>query len=503
MLWRLSTFQIYHESGQADGGVKLGGHVNSTDAQFHAQSRLPLTLVPIRIELDIAPFTPPPPFPLPINPLDFGVDSNLPAYRTPEQTTPFKLRDEFLWNLHECLMTPEQFAQTLVQDLDLPNNASTTTQIATQIRQQLEEYAGVALHPLFHSTTSVHAPRRASSPVVPIVGDTASEANVTTQANGDRASSRDDERRASAQATASAVPAEPDPNDPDDAYRCIVTLNINRLNQLYTDRFEWSLLHPPGAAEQFAQQTCADMGLAGEWVPAITHAIYEAVLRLKKEACESGGLIGGGGGGGVEVENLAVDGQAAGLRFDTEALGEEWSPKVETLSREEIEKREGDRERQIRRLRRETARFSSLTGLSNSMTMPGSGSGNGNGFTSQYISQPSVGTPAAGGGGGGGGQSDPFDTAEPGGGGGGGGASGTMGPVMMGRGERSKKKRRFRSLSPLRRSTSTSGLIGSRGTPDQSGYGGGAGGLNEWYVFDFTFHGFYYFHPLRRDCLTD
>jgi chromatin structure-remodeling complex subunit SFH1 len=41
----------------------------------------------------------------------------------------------------------------------------------------------------------------------------------------------------------------------------------------------------------------------------------------------------------------------------------------------------------------------------------------------------------------------------------------------MGRGERSKKKRRFRSLSPLGRS----GTPGGRGTPD-AGYGGGGSG---------------------------
>jgi chromatin structure-remodeling complex subunit SFH1 len=55
----------------------------------------------------------------------------------------------------------------------------------------------------------------------------------------------------------------------------------------------------------------------------MTHAIYEAVLRLKKEACESGGLVGGNGYGG-EIDNLAVDGQEAGWRFDNEHLADEW-----------------------------------------------------------------------------------------------------------------------------------------------------------------------------------
>ena len=221
----------------------------------------------------------------------------------------------------------------------------------------------------------------------------------------------------------------PNEHNPDDTYRCIVCLNINLQDILFTDKFEWSLLHPPGVAERFAKQTCADIGLSGEWIPAIAHAIYEAVLRLKKEACESGGLLGGNGNGG-EFDNLAVEGQDAGWRFDNEHLADEWEPKIERLSKEEIEKREGDRERQIRRLRRETARFSSTTNMTGAVPTPG-------------------------------GYFDQVETTE----------------TPMGRGERSKKKRRFRSLSPQGRG----GTPGGRGTPDTSaaGYGGG-GGLNDW-----------------------
>ena len=198
--------------------------------------------------------------------------------------------------------------------------------------------------------------------------------------------------------------------NPDDAYRCIVSLNVNIMNKLYTDKFEWSLLHPPGHAETFAKQTCADLGLAPEWVTANAHAIYEAVLRLKKEACENGGLVGYG-----ELDNDCAEGADAGWRYEPERLGEDWEPKIEILSKEEIDRREGDRERQVRRQRRETARFSS---------------------TANMIS----GLP----------QADYFTNPD-------------MSDQPMGRGERSKKKRRFRSVSPT-----------ARDTPD-AGYGGGTG----------------------------
>lgn len=340
-------------------------------------------------------------------------------------------------------MTPDQFATILINDLDLPNAAGLAAQVSNQIRTQLEEYAGVALHPLFHSTNTVSklgnginsrltagSREHSMTPGYSGRGTPAGNGtNATAQHNGYASPIKGSK---DVSATAFSVPAPMShEHNPDDTYRCIVTLNINLQNKLFTDKFEWSLLHPPGVAERFAKQTCADIGLSGEWVPAMAHAIYEAVLRLKKEACESGGLVGGNGYGG-EIDNLALEGQEAGWRFDNEHLADEWEPKVERLSKEEIEKREGDRERQIRRLRRETARFSSTANMAGGVPTPG-------------------------------GYFDQTESAE----------------TPMGRGERSKRKRRFRSLSPSGRG----GTPGGRGTPDvgAAGYGGG-GGLNDWYL---------------------
>lgn len=421
--------------------------VSRSDQGNYAQASLPLTLIPIRLDVDIPAYTP-------MNPMgSSNIDMNNPLYRAQETTLPYKLKDTFLWNLHETLITTDQFAMCLVQDLDLPTRGhqAVVAEISKQIRTQLEEYAGVALHPLFHSQsapakadisrpTPALAHRDSATPVpqhaaltgadTPMrngnshVPPTPSKLGLSTPAPA--ASQQQD-----VTATATAILPEDDDFNPDDTYRCIVNLTINLSSQLYTDKFEWSLLHPPGTAEKFAGQTCADLGLAGEWVPAMTHAIYEAVLRLKKEACEAGGLVSGfGAGAPADFPNdaaISASGEAAGWRYDPEHLADDWEPKVEFLSRDEIEKREGDRERQLRRLRRETARFSSNTGMSGGVPIGFGG----------LIEQEEE---------------------------------------RMGRGERSKKKRRFRSLSPLARG----GTPGGRGTPDvpAGGYGG-AGALND------------------------
>ncbi|PKS11795.1 hypothetical protein jhhlp_001088 [Lomentospora prolificans] len=391
-----------------------------SDRQGAAQSDLPLTLIPIRIDVEVPSFMPQPPFPLPPN----GYDPSLPQFRPQEMTPPYRLRDFFLWNLHEALITTDQFAMTLVQDLDLPNARFLASEISRQIRTQLEEYAGVALHPLFHAQRDPNdAMQRTAIP-------SKSGANTPAPANNPRLEQREvgvstpvlsNAPAPEITAKATTVTHDNDDLNPDDAYRCIISLNITLGSTLYTDKFEWSLLHPPGMADAFAKQTCADLGLHGEWVPAITHGIYEAVLKLKKEACESGGVVGGWGGLQQEIANDSTHGAEAGVRYDPENLGADWQPNFEVLTKEEMEKREGDHERQLRRLRRETARFSSTSGLVGGVPFSGFGT---------------------------------MVEAE---------------EERMGRGERNKKKRRqtLRSLSPQR-----SGTPGGRGTPDV-GYGGG------------------------------
>lgn len=384
------------------------------------QSELPLTLIPIRIDLEVPAHQPLEPFPLPRN-AESGVNATLPGYRRPDPAPAYRIKDNFLWNLHEAFSTPDEFAVTFVRDLDLPNPPSMATAISTQIRQQLEEYAGVALHPLFQSS-------QGKPSVPPNVNFSREHSSTPAPAN---AATPDSLSRSNIVTITHEISTNDSFLNPDDAYRCIISLNINLQNKLYTDKFEWSLLHPPGMAENFARVTCADLGLGGEWVGAISHGIYEAVLKLKKEVCESGGMVTGVGAYGNEIDNQAANGAEAGWRYDPEGLGDEWEPKVETLSKEEIEKREGDRERQIRRLRRETARFSSTAGITPDTSRQ----------TGGYFD---------------------VDSETP-----------------LGRGERSKRKRRFRSLSPLARG----GTPGGHGTPETTGYGGGGGTLADWCVF--------------------
>jgi len=408
---------------------------------------LPLNLVPIRIDLKIDPFMPEPALPKPHNARELGLDENSPAYKQPDITPEYRLQDFFLWNLHEQLVTPDQFAKVFVDEMDFPKDRQPALimSISQQIRQQLEDHAGVELHPFFSKDKQQPAVEtRPPSTRPPLSRDHSSTPlRVGTPSNLQPPHTNGFNTPAPPtplpNGSAITATAEPLPKDsihnPDDAYRCVISLSLNLQNRLFTDKFEWSLLHPPGFPEIFAKQTCADLGLSGEWVPALAHSIYEAVLKMKKEVCENGGSIFGIVGSGVhawgEVDNEVAEvhadgtlamGEGAGWRYDHERLGDEWEPRIEVLSKDEIEKREGDRERQLRRMRRETAHRAQL--------LPRESDYFGSSFNA---------------------------------------GSGTGEEERMGRGERSKKKRRFRSLSP------TGGE-----TPDlTSAFGGEAGKLNE------------------------
>ena len=88
-------------------GTDLPG---SSQTDLEAQAEKPTALIPIRVE--------------------FETDSH-------------RIRDCFVWNLNEELITPEVFARTFCTDLDLRQEPYAEI-VANQIRAQLEEHEGVA-----------------------------------------------------------------------------------------------------------------------------------------------------------------------------------------------------------------------------------------------------------------------------------------------------------------------------------------------------------------------
>jgi chromatin structure-remodeling complex subunit SFH1 len=117
------------------------------------------------------------------------------------------------------------------------------------------------------------------------------------------------------------------------------------------DHIEWDLTSPL-TPEHFARVLCADTGLAGEAVPLVACALHEALLKHTKDALEAG-LIGPGAHDGrpdtlgtAVRKDVGPDALRSILREWQDA--EEYFPRLELLSAEELERRAMERERAIR-----------------------------------------------------------------------------------------------------------------------------------------------------------
>lgn len=142
-----------------------------------------------------------------------------------------KLRDTFTWNLNDRVTNPLLFAQTLVEDFQVPPELRQiiVQQVDREIHDQVQDYYP---HAFFND--------------------------------------------------------EPlDPHQPYGAYkndemRILIKLNITIGQHTLVDQFEWEINNPLNAAEEFARQMAADMSLSGEFTTAIAHSIREQCQMFTK-----------------------------------------------------------------------------------------------------------------------------------------------------------------------------------------------------------------------------
>lgn len=311
-------------------------HSCSSEAALQSQAEKPTALIPIRVE--------------------FETDTQ-------------RIRDCFVWNLNEELITPETFARTFCLDLDLSLQPYAEI-VANQIRAQIEEHEGVAS--MYLGADAEMSEEEDESP-----GEEVNECRVIL--------------------SVSVVVA-------------LLVLLAKILGQIdvqiathhLLDHIEWDLLSPL-TPEEFSIKLCTELGLTGEAAPLIAHAIHEELVKHKRDAIEWG-VIGG------ETRDVADEASAdrprdksgQSLMKDKTGLGlgwgrapkdgrgpkplrsvwrdwaeaEEFRTRFEVLTAEEVERRELERERasryvcthkslctsltqRCRRLRRETSKFQS------------------------------------------------------------------------------------------------------------------------------------------------
>ncbi|PBP22952.1 snf5/smarcb1/ini1 [Diplocarpon rosae] len=135
-----------------------------------------------------------------------------------------KLRDTFTWNYYDRIVTPEIFANQLVEDFGLsaPAAIPVAEQVQAQLRDQLHDY-----YPL------VHPVEEALDPELPYSAYKNEE------------------------------------------MRILIKLNITIGPHTLEDKFEWEMNNPLNSPEEFAKCIARDLALSGEFTTAIAHSIRE------------------------------------------------------------------------------------------------------------------------------------------------------------------------------------------------------------------------------------
>ncbi|KAG9976673.1 SNF5-domain-containing protein, partial [Aureobasidium melanogenum] len=135
-----------------------------------------------------------------------------------------RLRDTFTWNLNDRLVSPQLFAENLIEDLKMPIEHSQV--LARQVHQEL-------LDQLNNYYPHVYPAGQSAEPETPY-----------------NAHKNDD-------------------------MRITVKLNITIGHITLVDQFEWDINNPLNSPEEFARQMSLDLSLSGEFTTAIAHSIRE------------------------------------------------------------------------------------------------------------------------------------------------------------------------------------------------------------------------------------
>lgn len=237
----------------------------------------------------------------------------------------YKLRDTFTWNMHETLITPEQFAEIMCEDLQLPPSTFVPL-ISRGIHDQLEDYylnAGSAVmdgdgSDVEKETAEFLAQCKESSNFVVKV---------------DKEEDLEQRKRKHTE------------------LRMLIKLDIIVGNRALLDQFEWDIACQRNDAEEFADKLTKELGLGGEFKTAIAHSIREQAHSFIKSLLLVGYEFDGAPISDDDLRQSFLPALKSIIR-DLDSV-ERFTPAILELTDAELDKIEKDRMRDARRKRRQ------------------------------------------------------------------------------------------------------------------------------------------------------
>ncbi|KAI9783608.1 MAG: SWI/SNF chromatin-remodeling complex subunit [Peltula sp. TS41687] len=148
-----------------------------------------------------------------------------------------KLRDTFTWNLHDRVISPDLFAEQLIEDFKVPPEQATHLGqlVAQSVKDQIQDFYPQVF--IEEEALDPHLPYHAYK---------------------------------------------------NDEMRILIKLNITIGQHNLVDQFEWDINNPLNSPEEFAKQMTRDLSLSGEFTTAIAHCIREQSQLFSKSLYVTG-----------------------------------------------------------------------------------------------------------------------------------------------------------------------------------------------------------------------
>ncbi|KAF5352064.1 hypothetical protein D9758_009401 [Tetrapyrgos nigripes] len=286
----------------------------------------------------------------------------------------YRMRDTFVWNLNDPIVTPEHFAQSLCEDYNLGQNYHSL--IVRSIQDQLNDYKSHSPH--YDAEGSEFSDVEESPEKGNLDGKNAAwwefwRKRLRTEAGFVRSGKRNpfstqrkvvkDEYEDDADVEMTDLEDERpmaledfklNEKEMTEDMRIVIKLDIIVGSMKLDDQFEWDLDNPTASPEQFAEVYAQDLGLGGEFKTAIAHAIREQVQTYQKSLYIVGRPSDNTPIQDEDLRSAFLPNLSEGARAIDQV--QSFTPHLNYLSDGEIERNEKERDKDMNKRRKRNTR---------------------------------------------------------------------------------------------------------------------------------------------------
>ncbi|KAJ7039043.1 SNF5-domain-containing protein [Mycena alexandri] len=274
-----------------------------------------------------------------------------------------KIRDTFVWDMNACVVSPEHFAQTVVEDYNLAPLYLGV--IVKSIQDQLSDYRANSAHyegDSWNVLKSVDSQKN-NTGAGKLEGESAEwwcnwRKRLRTEygfVRKERMERRKRRKVVKDEETENEQPMAVEDFDVNEKrvhedMRILIRLDIIVGSMKLDDQFEWDLDNEEASPENFAEIYTQELGLGGEFRTAIVHAIREQVHAYQKSLYLVGHPMDGSAVQDDDLRNSFLPSLSTGARAMEQVQA--FTPLLNYLSEGELERNEKERDKEYNKRRK-------------------------------------------------------------------------------------------------------------------------------------------------------